>query len=504
MDEEKNIKPTGQGEFGTPRTGTCSSGAGLLGSSSCNVPTPLASNQAGVYSKATGRNLERMLGDVAGSPIETVSTSKSPENTPDPFKKSTVINRSPRRSASEGEIFYSPVIFDTPQNKRKRQEEGSAGRPPAKSTCVEDTLLTVERMVARLCKSVGDSSNTKKEIRDISAALRNLVSRMLLERERSVPSRETDQITALGVTISTEARKSTTQAETPLQGTSEKPLTDKNPEKNESEPEKKGPSQLQDASTQTDEPQKSRLHRIAGIHEILNKGNNREELVQVLINDWPGETYVKTETKKEDILVQVQQKNTVVILEVPPEDETATEKDIRIPQQLQPLIQGKQMKSGDIIRVKSSAVLLTEENLEREHHVHTLVVGIGGSKDKRKITEETLKVLSKLFETIPDPFLKEKDCTYLFGTPHQNLETPMRKALEYFGHKTDTKFTLNVSRDRKKKHIARTTSLQETVGVNDAASKNDKWEVQRTKKTKMKTMAITPSEPNLSYAGWNA
>lgn len=190
----------------------------------------------------------------------------------------------------------------------------------------------------------------------------------------------------------------------------------------------------------------------------------------------------------------------MVIVDVPPE----AENELQLPKQIQSIIQDKQIKPGDIIRVKSSTVLITEENLEREHHVHTYIVGIDGSKDKRNVTEETLRVISKLFDTAGEDFLKKKECAYLVGTPHQSLETPIRKVLEYFGHKTDTKFTLKVSRDwdHKKKNSPR--RIHDTATENTAVMENDKplkWEVQRTRKTKMKTMTITPKEPNTSYAG---
>lgn len=260
--------------------------------------------------------------------------------------------------------------------------------------------------------------------------------------------------------------------------------------------------QLQDASTQTDNVGKSQGKKIADIHETIKKENNRENLIKMLIKNWPGEAYVKTETKKEDILVQIQQKNTVVIVDVPPE----AEKGIQLPKQIQPLIQDKQIKPGDIIRVKSSTALITEGNLEREHYVHTYIMGIDGSKGKEDVTDETLRVIAKLFDTTGENFLKEKECSYSFGTPHQKLETPIRKVLEYFGHKTETKFILKVSRerDRKNENNARKMSLHDPATENAEEMENDKpqkWEVQRKRNTKVKTIIITPKESNISYAG---
>lgn len=55
--EGKEINTTGQGAFGTSRTGTSDTEAGSLGSSSGYVSTPLAGNQVKVFSNATGRKL---------------------------------------------------------------------------------------------------------------------------------------------------------------------------------------------------------------------------------------------------------------------------------------------------------------------------------------------------------------------------------------------------------------------------------------------------------------
>lgn len=319
-------------------------------------------------------------------------------------------------------------------SKRKRTEGHSSDRDnhPTKSTRVaNDSLLKLERLVAKLCKSAGVSTNTKKEIREVSSALRSHVARMVSEQEEEISSRES-AASEEGVIKPIEMVTFSTQTDEICKDVEENLA-------------KSGVKELRDASTQTEAHQKSTVLKIDGIHDILKNEGDQEKLLQTMINNWPGGVYTNTETKKEDILDEVSYKNSIVIIEIPPEAGEEETVEQSFSPRIQSLIKNQQIKSGDIMQVRFSTTLITEGTALQEHEISTYVIGIKISDDKKTLTEETLRSLKKLFENIPlNNSRTTEECPYLFGKTSKKLETPTRKVLEYFGHKTDTKFKMYV------------------------------------------------------------
>lgn len=494
------LNTTGQEELGTSRTGTSSSEMGLLGSSSCNISTPLVGNQAGVFLKTSGRNFSGELNkldslQLCTSPCTSLDQKELKEQTSNPFKRSNLTKTSPKNSPGIGDVFHTP---QTGENnvygaKRKRFVEGySAEKHPAKSTCLDkDTLNKMEKVVERLCKSVGDSSNTKKEIRDISATLRSLVKKLVSEQGSARMLEGAD-----------EGNEIATQTDINV-----KDMRDANTQIGESEWNVKTCATCDDR-TQAGRRKRQSAIRVESIHQLLKNELDQNKLVLEMATNWPGATFTRTITIREDINPEIMaKKNMIILSETANElnDDGSENRGGILKSQVQNYWSNRLIKAGEIVNITSRATLLTEQQIETEPEVNTYLVAVNPCPEKEKITLEVLNCLKKLENKICENKNPDNTCKFYFGTTNRSLETPLRKTLEYLGHRKDMHFSLYTSaKMHAKAKNAKANEpriVEEQITAESKIQDTGEWKKVpgKSRQKKLETILITPNE-GTSYA----
>lgn len=496
----EGLNTTGQEELGTSRTGTSSSEMGLLGSSSCNISTPLVGNQAGVFLKTSGRSFSGELNKLGSSqlctsPCTSLDQKVLKEQGSNPFKRSNLTQTSPKHSPGIQDVFHTPQTGENNVygSKRKRYvEDYSAEKHPAKSTCLDsDTLNKMEKVVERLCKSVGDSSNTKKEIRDISATLRSLVKKLVSEQDSVRMLEGADA----GHAIATQ---------TDMNG---KDMRDVSIQIGEGELSVKTCVTC-DARTKAGGRERQSAIRVESIHQTLKNEQDQNKLVLEMTTNWPGATFTRTSTIKEDINPEIMAKKNVIILTVPTNDMNDDGSENRggiLKPQVQNYWTNRFIKAGEIVNITSRATLLTEQKTETEPEVNTYLVAVNPCPDKEKITLEVLNCLKKLENKISENKNPDNTCKFYFGTTIRSLETPLRKTLEYLGHRKDMHFSLYTSAKihakAKNSKMNDPKILEEQTTAESKIQDTREWKkvLGKGRKKKLETILITPNE-GTSYA----
>lgn len=408
---------------------------------------------------------------------------KSPDaSTPNPFRRSSIINRSPKGSSSISEIHFTPrTERDDTHSKRKREDEDSYTKHSAKTACVENTITKLDRTVTKLCKSASESSNTKKEIRDLCAILRNLMTRLISEQDEIV--------------VTTEASKQNEACQKTMETKETQTLT------------VEVETQTQQSSIINNIPQTTVEAEVTKIHETLKNDTNEEKLVQTMVTNWPKGTYTNTTKEQKDILTVVSKENTIVIIEAMMETAEKDENPMQMPIQIQSMLKKRKVRSGEIIHVKSSETVIVEDNsVQQDSEVNTYIVPISVHEDKTKTTAETLKTLKKLQKSVLGKKSGEtEECSYTVGTTSKNLEIPVRKVLELIGHREDVTFSLYTQiqikngSSRTSKSNIHPQEVRNEIPTMETKNKQIKWEPARKRRPKVETLVITPKE-NTSYA----
>lgn len=400
--------------------------------------------------------------------------------TTDVFRKSTLVVRSPERSVSEGDIYSTPRADYLVENEAKRKRLGSDSEErnhPKKSQYeTNDTVSKLERMVARLCLSVSESSNTKKEIRDISSQLRSLVARLVSEKCSS----ETEKTTTDSEMASTNVKIGATSQTQSCSTDSEK--TENACECSSAKPE------MKNASVQT-EPLKTLMKGseslMTRIDQLLDSAQGNQ-LIDILSERWPGEAYKHTKTVKGDLVDSLNENGAAIIVRPTPENdenimEVGQQPYVELIEPFRTLMKGIKLKHGDIARISTTANILVKTSSLSDSQRYIYMVALDPALTYSNMIIELLKI----FATLKDYLSEDTIPNLMYGTLIENASGPLRKVLEYMGRKQKCQFQLHGTwRDNKR--------------MKQKGRKGEKQE-SKTRRYREDTIIVTPKE-GVSYA----
>lgn len=402
-----------------------------------------------------------------------------PRETSGVFRKSTLVVRSPERSASEGDIYVTPRtdLFMENEAKRKRLGSDSAERNSKKSQYESnDTVSKLERMVARLCLSVSGSSNTKKEIRDISSQLRSLVARLVSERCSSETKKKT---------MDTEIASKKVKIDVTLQSqscSSDNEKTENVCECTSAKPE------MKDASIQTEptkKPMKGSESPMARIDKILDSAQGNQ-LIDVLSERWPGEAYKHTKTVKGDLVESLNEDGAAIIVRPTPDNdenirEVGQQSYDELNEPFRTLMKGIKLKPGDIARISTTADILVKTSSQVDSQRYIYMVALDPALTYSNMIAELLKSFATLKEYVSGDSIPK----LMYGTLIENASGSLRKVLEYMGRKQNSQFQLHgIWRVNKR--------------MKQKANKGEEQD-RKTRRQREDTIIVTPKE-GVSYA----
>lgn len=395
------------------------------------------------------------------------------------FGRSKLMVRSPIESTSISDIFHTPTTTSDKdyERKRKRGGEDSIERHLLpKSRCLEhETISKLERLVIKLCNSVAGSSNTKKEIRDISSKLRSVVAELV--DEKSNPEVKSKS----GINDNIHQNDAFSQTE---------PLTIQNSVSTPSDnAENRGQVEMKDSSTQTEilkKNGKAEQTHADRITEMLNCVQ-QEEVIELLAERWPGSVYTKTKTIKGDFIESITENGAVIFMKPNMDDEEDIEVEPQnqneMEERMKKLVGRIQLKHGGIARISTAADVLTENVFRSDSKRCIYALALDPKLEYKVMLKELMRSLDTLKNYSADGVIPK----LLYGTTISKAASPLRKILEYIGRKENREIEVyGLQREKKKEKIS------------EPATKNE-WQAIKNSKRKRDTIVVKPNE-GVTYA----
>lgn len=365
----------------------------------------------------------------------------------DLFKRSSLIQRSPVRSSSLGNFQTLSDSKGPAKGKRLREET------PSLMTDQSNLINKIDREVFNLCTSVKESSNTKKEIRDISAKLRALVSR-LVTYTKEIPKTASASLIDLDLTES-DNKKARISTSSSIGSELYQSTT------NLAKPE------MVDASVQTDyvnikPAKKEKLKKQIDVQSLLDAEMDEKDLESLVLEAWPGSVYQRTMTEKVDIVdLSREECRTIFIGAGTPEVSDCLQPHPRINE----MLQGRFLTHGETALVRTSDSLVKGGE--------TITSSFSTNFFALDSALEGAQLVTTVWNMIKEIELVEN---MVFGTTVPSFEVPLRKLLEIKGRKDKKEIRVCVNKiDRIK------------------TDKKD-WKAAKRKKKKVESIVVTPAD----------